>query len=440
MKRCLADDGYWKRKPCNKECVDYDTCIYRINKDKAEEKLKELQETEEYYKTSNRHDKGELRVMQGYSLERKIQLTCERINAWYEWWDGNVYVSFSGGKDSTVLLDLVRNRCGLKDVPAMFLDTGLEYPEIRDFVKTFDNVDWIKPKMNFKKVIFEYGYPFISKEVSAKVERGKKYLENLKNGNGTANYASFADFLNIDKCRDSEGIKLLKEGKLIQGNETFEELFAIAEKSDVQSQFNKKQWLFLLFGEQKFSAECCHIMKKEPAIEYENTTGRKPIIGTMATESLLRENTWVKNGCNAFYSPRPKSTPMSFWTEQDVYEYIKKYNIPICSLYGDVVEDVSGTDEIEGQLTFSDLEGFENYTDYDAEKPMLKTTGCNRTGCMFCGYGCHREEKGEGRFLQMKESHPKQYEYIMKPVSEGGLGYKELIDWLNEKGDLHIEY
>lgn len=179
IKRCLTDDGYWKRKLCNAECEYYDTCIYRNNEQKANEKLAELQELEKYFRESNRHDIGELQIMQRYSLERKIQLTCERIKAWYEWWDGQVYVSFSGGKDSTVLLDLVRNVCGYEDVPAVFVDTGLEYPEIREFVKTFDNVQWLRPKKNFKEVIKEYGYPFISKEVAECVQGAKRYLTSI---------------------------------------------------------------------------------------------------------------------------------------------------------------------------------------------------------------------------------------------------------------------
>ena len=274
--------------------------------------------------------------------------------------------------------------------------------------------------------------------LSNKVEWAKKYLENLRNNNGTSNFASFSDFLNVDRCKGSEKLRLLKEGKLITGHESFEELYAIADKSDVQSQYNKKQWLFLLFSEYEFSARCCNIMKKDPAHAYENRTGRKPIIGTMATESLLRENTWVKNGCNAFYSPRPKSTPMSFWTEQDVYEYIRRENLPICSLYGEIVEDLEGTDDVEGQMTLSEC-GYIN-DHFDAKKPLLKTTGCDRTGCMFCGYGCHREKEGQGRFETMKKTHPKQYEYIMKPWNEGGLGYKEVIDYINEKGGTNIKY
>lgn len=64
----------------------------------------------------------ELRQMQSLPLELKIIKSTQRIREWYEYWDGQVYVSFSGGKDSTVLLHLVRQQ--YPEVPAVFVDTG----------------------------------------------------------------------------------------------------------------------------------------------------------------------------------------------------------------------------------------------------------------------------------------------------------------------------
>lgn len=110
------------------------------------------------------HDVKRLAELQALPLERKIQITQTRIIEWYQHYNGNVVVSFSGGKDSTVLLHLVRKL--YPDVRAVFSNTGLEYPEIQKFAKSFDLVDTVTPKMRFDQVISTYGYPLISKEVA----------------------------------------------------------------------------------------------------------------------------------------------------------------------------------------------------------------------------------------------------------------------------------
>ena len=111
-----------------------------------------------------RHTAEGLKQFQSLTLKAKITLSRARIKAWYEYWDGKVYVAFSGGKDSTVLLHLVRRM--YPEVPAVFTDTGLEFPEIRAFVKTVDNVEWLKPKMNFRDVLVKYGFPVVSKRIA----------------------------------------------------------------------------------------------------------------------------------------------------------------------------------------------------------------------------------------------------------------------------------
>jgi len=122
----------------------------------------------------------DLRQMQALPLSLKVSLTKSRIRQWVnEYGEDGVYVSFSGGKDSTVLLHIAREM--YPNIRGCFINTGLEYPEIVQFVKTFENVDIIRPKMNFKKVIEKYGYPFISKEVSEVVYGAKRYLNELLN-------------------------------------------------------------------------------------------------------------------------------------------------------------------------------------------------------------------------------------------------------------------
>lgn len=121
-----------------------------------------------------------LRELQSYPLDLKISLTKARVREWInKFGTEGVYISFSGGKDSTVLLDIVR---GLyPEIEAVFVDVPTQYPELKEFVKTFDNVTILKPKINFAQVCKKYGFPLISKEVSESVEGARKYLTQVIN-------------------------------------------------------------------------------------------------------------------------------------------------------------------------------------------------------------------------------------------------------------------
>lgn len=339
--------------------------------------------------------------LQGLPLNLKIRMTKDRIRQWIQTYgEDGVYVSFSGGKDSTVLLHLVREE--YPNVKAVFVDTGLEYPEIRQYVKTFDNVEWLKPKMNFKQVIQKYGYPFPSKEVAQTL-----YECKVKISKG--------------------GVPTSYRMKKLNGE-------AIDKKTGLKSQYNIPQYKFFLEAPFFVSHMCCNIMKKKPAHNYFEHTKRTPMLGQMASESKLRTQHWLKHGCNGFDLDIPTSNPIAFWTEQDVLLYIYQTKLPICSVYGEVVKDQGA---IDGQMDLEDYFGKELF---NLERPLLKTTGCSRTGCMFCGFGCHLEKPGEGRFERMKVTHPKQYDYIMRPWEQGGLNYKEVIDWINEHGNMNIKY
>ena len=325
-----------------------------------------------------KHTAYDLIQMQSLPLDIKIRMTKERIRQWYEYWDGQVYISFSGGKDSTVLKHIIDSM--YDDIPAVFVNTGLEYPEIQKFAMSQKNVVTVRPEMRFDEVIKKYGYPVVSKEVAQTVWEAKK---NAKTGK----YAYRIKKLN--------GELLDKNGKL--------------------STYNIPKWKFLLDAPYDISHKCCDVMKKRPAKTYERKTGRKAIIGTLASESTLRKTQWVKYGCNAFESKRPTSQPLSFWTEQDILQYIKQFDVQYCSVYGDIVPVDEGT--------------------------LLKTTGCDRTGCIFCMFGCHLE-KEPNRFQRLKETHPRQYEYCISggeyvdgkwQPSKEGLGLGKVLDYINVK-------
>lgn len=303
-------------------------------------------------------DLQRLRELQSLPLERKLGFTAARIAEFYNAMKGKVCVSFSGGKDSTVLLYLVRKL--FPDVRAVFADTGLEYPEIRDFVKTFDNVDWVKPDMPFNKVIEKHGYPVISKDVAQRLN------EYRNKPNGVA-----ACYLGLKKWEETDYKK---------------------------SKTNCEKWAFLTKAPFKISHKCCYEMKKKPLHKYQKETGLFPMIATMAEESWRRQISWTMYGCNVTTGNNPRSAPMSFWTEQDVLQYIKLMDIPIASVYGDIVESV--------------------------DRGGLTTTGAKRTGCMFCMFGVHLE-KLPNRFQKMYYTHPKQWDYCINR-----LGLKQVLDYI----------
>lgn len=326
------------------------------------------------------------------SLKRKIQITQTRLLEWYEKNNNQCYVAFSGGKDSTVLADLTARVCKLNNckLTLWFSDTGLEYPEVRNHVKNFP--EYLKSKHNievelvidyprdrygnritFKAVLEKYGYPIVTKEVAGTIYDARNAISK---GN-----------------TDSYAIKRLNN-KYVNPN-----------TGELSDRYNKGKWKFLLDAPFKISNRCCSVMKKSPAHKFDKKSGLKPIIGIMACESMQRKSQWLLFGCNSFDLINPSSKPLSFWLEQDVLEYLYQFKVPYASVYGKIVQDNKG-----------------NYY----------TTGCDRTGCVFCGFGCHLG-KEPNKFQRLKITHPKLWEYCMKPWDEGGLGMKEVLEYIGVK-------
>lgn len=319
--------------------------------------------------------KDDLKRFQAESLHQKFQRSFAKVAEWFARWNNEVYVSFSGGKDSTVLADICAKWCKVigKPLYLVFVNTGLEYPEIQRFVKEYAEylrnkygievvLEILRPKMRFDEVIKKYGYPLISKEIS-------QDIVTARNTGAGRTYDKFEAGSNM------------------------------AERHG--GRYSLARWKPLRDSDIPISHMCCNVMKKKPAKDYERKTGRKPIIATMTEESRLREQSWLQYGCNAFEGTRAKSAPMSFWKEQDVLEYIKKEQLPIASVYGDIVY---AEDPEQMRL--------EDYGIDCGGKEKLQTTGCDRTGCIFCAFGCHLE-KEPSRFQRLKETHPRQYEYCI---------------------------
>lgn len=347
----------------------------------------------------NKYTREDLKYLQSKTLDEKIERTLWTYSRFVLKTGGQCYLSFSGGKDSTVLKHLIEveyakrgNRFGT-EIQCVYVDTGLEYPEVRKFATSQKNVEVIRPKMNFLEVLQTYGYPLISKEVSQSI------YESRKKPDGAMSKRMKGEYINP------------KTGKV---------------------QFNRKKYLPLMNLPIKISNKCCNVMKKYPTKEYESQNKLNKIVATLAEESTLRVNSWLKNGCTAFdkKTGHGRCNPLSTWLEQDVLHYIKREDIDIASVYGDIVYfDEDGNEMLENPLDFN---------------VPLKCTGCDRTGCMFCAYGAHLE-KGTTRFQRLKITHPKQYEFMMgggewiqengKQIwqpNKKGLGFANVFNMVNE--------
>jgi 3'-phosphoadenosine 5'-phosphosulfate sulfotransferase (PAPS reductase)/FAD synthetase len=241
-----------------------------------------------------------LKQKQSLPLEQKEIMSLKRIKEFNTKINNKSYIAFSGGKDSTVLLHLIRRI--YPSTPAVYCNTGLEYPETTEFVKTFNNVQIVYPQKNYITVIKEYGYPIISKETSKNISR----YRNTK--------------LNTQKEYRLYGTKnglpvLTKNGK----------------KSIVG--VIPKKWRYLVDAPFLISDKCCDILKKNPLKKYEKESGNKPFIGTMASDSNQRTLSYLRTGCNSFAVKKEKSSPLSFWNRKDIDDYIKKYNLPVNPVY-----------------------------------------------------------------------------------------------------------
>lgn len=280
-----------------------------------------------------------------WPLDQKIDHAVGTIENFMAKTGHKCYVSFSGGKDSTVLLDIAR-RFVDKDMPAVFCNTGNEYPNIVKYVQTHDNVTVITPKHNVKEVIAHQGFPLISKDTSLKI-RQLKHSNSQKLIN-----------LRLNGRRDCKG---------------------------GMSKCPTK-WVYLKDAPFDVSERCCDDLKKRSFKKYERHTGLYPLIGTTTSESRLRLQQYItRGGCSAFTGQRPRSYPISIFTNKDIADYCQRFNIRLCSLYDD--------------------------------------NNVRQSGCMVCGFGADRDPQ---HFDYLYQHYPKAYKYFMA-LQNNGVTYRDAL-------------
>lgn len=339
---------------------------------------------------------NELRTLQALPLEVKIRKSKARIKEWIDFYGAElVYIAFSGGVGSTVLYFLVKeleNEYEIKperSIPSLFVNTRNDNPDLirhvyalkgqnnekfRKIMKTVyndernigDTIEVRIAKQKQRDVIKRYGYLVVSKKVSRCISDIQRLKEKYPD-----TYKSDRRYLN---------------------------------KLNTKNRFSiPKKYQYLIDAPFKISDACCRVLKHSVFEAYEKETGRYyAITGVQASEFVDRKLAYLKYGCNGYGRKKPLSNPLGFWRQTDILEYLKKYNIPYPSCYGEIVMSSDG---------------------------IYRTTKEQRTGCMCCLAGINLE-KGINRIQRMQKDYPKHYDYLIRSLDEKGLGVKKILDYL----------
>jgi len=305
----------------------------------------------------NVHTLDDLRMMQAYPLDIKVGLTFNRIRGWLQQHDA--FVSFSGGMDSNTLLHIARKVD--PHIPAVFVNTRTEHRTLRAVVKATDNVITITPDINFAEAVEQCGWCIPYKEVAGRIYEARE--------------------------GQLSGIQAL----------------AGLDKNNLPNEYRTKKYVpyaYLLNAPFMISSLCCDRLKKDPIIAFERENYMTSIVGTLAADSPNRKTAWFKNGCNAWNAKRPKSQPLSFWTRQDILQYVRQNDLPIASVYGAIVE----------------------------RDGKLQTTGVDHTGCVCCPVGAKRFSKTQlSKFELLARDEPRYHAGLMKSP----MGLREALLWIN---------
>ncbi|HPN19502.1 MAG TPA: phosphoadenosine phosphosulfate reductase family protein [Chitinophagales bacterium] len=251
-------------------------------------------------------------------------------------------VSFSGGIDSTVLLKLVR--MVKPDVKGVFGNTTNEHSEILRFVRTIENIETLLPNETFIHTVEKHGFPLISKKIA-------KMVTALKHPN-----------------ENNEAVRNLY-------------LTGITREGRINKQWKLPlKWHFLIDVPFDITNKCCDILKKNTLSKFDK---QGVFVGTMTSDSKLRRQSYLQTGC--IDEANNKCKPISIFTKQDIWDFVKMYNLLYCDVYD---------------------------------------KGETNTGCAYCGFGCHLEK--ESRFERLKLREPKRYEQMMN-LRNNGITYNEAI-------------
>ena len=253
----------------------------------------------------------------------------KQINEEYDL-EQNAYISFSGGKDSTILHYLVDMAIPNNKIPRLFINTGVEYQEIRKFVeglaKDDQRITIINSGINLKTMLNKYGYPFKSKQHS--------HNWSIYNNNKDVCKKYINIFLEQpEKKEDYEFVHNIPKG----AKTIIKYVFGIRERereSCTSSLIvpNKLKYQFMPnYDGIKMSDMCCNKLKKEPALKWEKENNRNIVLTGMRAEEGGMRN---QNGCTIFEGKKLKKFhPLKVVSEEFEDKFVEEFNIKLCKLY-----------------------------------------------------------------------------------------------------------
>lgn len=293
---------------------------------------------------------------------------------------------------------------GNKPLLVIYANTSNEFASmpkhVQNFVKYIEDkyditidLHMVRSKTNFFDVVRTEGYPVVSKKVARMIRDVRDYLK-----------AVHISYYDIEYYLD-QGLESAEKLRELRFPPTIVlRLTGYTRENRIcKTWMIPKKWRFLICAPFNVSEHCCDILKKEPIKLVQKEVQANPIYGTLAEDSQMRKDAYLKTGCNAFKDGHGKSTPMGFWTRQDVLRYLHDFNIPIAPPYGEIIQLESGKFEFTKE---------------------------HNTGCKLCLFGCHLEHE-PNRIQRLASLEPATYKFAMKSTEEGGLGFREVMDYMN---------
>ena len=277
-------------------------------------------------------------------------------------------------------------------------------------LKRADGTVW-----NKAKIIQEFGFPVLSKEIASKIE----LLQNPSEKNKTVRHAIITGETGAyGGYQKNSRMKLSKKWLEKFGGYEYE-----------------TEGVSYGVPDFKVSAKCCYYLKEKPCDDWAKQHNSVPYLGLMASEGGRRAKSLRMNGCNYFGASTIRSAPFAIFHRQDILTLALEMD----DLWKNGLKEKYRAAGIKDGIITEDFQMPESlipeiYGTIE-KKPdgTLYTTKAQRTGCSMCGFGIHMEKRPH-RFDLLYESNPKEWDYLMfhmcKDKDGNDYGWAKVLDYI----------